>query len=84
MVAIGGAIGSVARYLIGISPLKSLFGEFPFPTFLVNIVGSFLIGFLLVLFTERLSIHESVRLMILSVSSEHLQRFLHLNSNFGI
>ena len=43
-VAIGGAIGSVARYLVGVGSGK-LFGfAFPWGTLIINIAGSFLIG----------------------------------------
>jgi hypothetical protein len=43
-IVIGGAIGSVARYLVGIGSGK-LFGFFlPLGTPIINIVGSFLIG----------------------------------------
>jgi fluoride exporter len=43
-VALGGAIGSVARYLVGITSGK-LFGlDFPWGTLIINIAGSFLIG----------------------------------------
>jgi fluoride ion exporter CrcB/FEX len=34
-VAIGGATGATARYLINISPMANLFEKFPFPTFLL-------------------------------------------------
>ena len=45
-VALGGAAGSVLRYCIGLC-LKSPAGSaFPLATFLVNLVGSFLIGLL--------------------------------------
>ncbi len=64
-VALGGAIGSVARYLISISPLESSFGKFPFHTFFVNILGSFLIGFLLVVFADKILVSENIRLLIL-------------------
>ena len=42
-VALGGALGAVSRYAFSASPLNSIFEKFPFPTFLVNIIGSFLI-----------------------------------------
>jgi len=42
-VAGGGAIGSVARYVIGVLLLRAGNG-FPVSTLLVNVVGSFLIG----------------------------------------
>ena len=61
-VAIGGAIGAVARYLINISPLANLFDRFPFPTFLINVGGSFTIGFLLILLTDKVQVSENVRM----------------------
>ena len=64
-VAIGGAFGATARYLINISPLANLFEKFPFPTFFINISGSFLIGFLFVLFTSKFALGENLRLAIL-------------------
>lgn len=63
-VAGGGAAGAVARYLIGISPLAKWFGSFPTSTFLINILGSFLIGVVMALTIDRLVISESVKLAI--------------------
>lgn len=49
LVAIGGAIGAAARYLVG-AWLSSLLGsDFPWGTFFINVTGSFLIGVVLVL-----------------------------------
>jgi len=64
-VAIGGAFGAVARYLINISPLANLFAKFPFPTFFINVSGSFLIGFLFILLTEKFAVGDNLRLMII-------------------
>ncbi len=64
-VGIGGAFGAIARYLINISPLSNIFQKFPFPTFTVNIIGSFLIGFLLVLFADKYPAHENLRIVVL-------------------
>jgi len=64
-IAIGGAFGAVARYLVNISPLQNLFKPFPFPTFFINITGSFLIGFLLIFLTDKLSVGENLRLAIM-------------------
>jgi len=63
-VAIGGAVGAVARHLINISPLANLFEKFPFHTFFINVIGSFLIGFLLIIFTDKLTAGENLRLAI--------------------
>jgi fluoride exporter len=64
-IAVGGAFGAVARYLINISPLQNLFEKFPFPTFFINLTGSFLIGFLLTLFADKLPVSENLRLAVL-------------------
>ena len=64
-VAIGGAFGAVARYLINISPLAALFEKFPFPTFFINITGSFFIGFLLILLTDKIPFGENLRLAVI-------------------
>ena len=42
-VALGGAIGSVLRYLIGLIPLNEKY-LFPAKTFAINVLGCFLIG----------------------------------------
>ncbi len=47
LVALGGAIGSAARYLVG-AVIANRFGpDFPWGTFIVNVSGSFLIGVIL-------------------------------------
>jgi CrcB protein len=64
-IAFGGALGAVARYLISISPLANIFERFPLPTFVINVLGSFLLGFLLILLTDRVAISEGVRMGII-------------------
>ncbi len=50
MVALGGALGAVARFGVGIGS-TSLFGHgFPWATLIVNIVGSFLMGIVIAKF----------------------------------
>ena len=44
LVAVGGAIGSVARYACTGLVDRALGGSFPWGTLLVNVVGSFVIG----------------------------------------
>jgi CrcB protein len=41
-VGLGGMIGSILRYLIGLIPVGKL--NFPIKTFVINIVGAFVIG----------------------------------------
>ena len=45
-VAVGGAIGSVSRYLLGILLKWAVPAPFPLSTLLINILGSFFIGYL--------------------------------------
>ncbi len=42
-VALGGALGSIIRYLIGLIPLKEQ-TLFPLKTFIINVLGCFVIG----------------------------------------
>lgn len=64
-VAIGGSLGAAARYLINISPLANVFDKFPLPTFLINIVGSFLIGFLMIVFADKVVVSENLRMAVI-------------------
>ena len=43
-VALGGAAGAVARYLVGVQALRSFGPHWPWGTFAVNVIGGFLMG----------------------------------------
>ncbi len=43
LVGLGGAFGAIARYAIGLLPVKS---TFPILTLLINFIGAVLIGFI--------------------------------------
>jgi CrcB protein len=63
-VAAGGAIGSVARYLVGIGSGR-LFGiNFPWGTLIINVTGSFLIGLFIGLFAIRWDASQTVRIFL--------------------
>ncbi|QMU60701.1 MAG: fluoride efflux transporter CrcB [Gammaproteobacteria bacterium] len=64
-VAIGGAVGSVLRYLIQTQSSLWFGSSFPYGTLLVNVVGSLLIGFLSFILLERISVSEELRFAIL-------------------
>lgn len=64
-VALGGAFGAVARHLLNLSPLANLFVKFPFPTFFINVTGSFLMGFLLILLTDKIQVNENLRMAVI-------------------
>jgi CrcB protein len=44
-IAVGGALGSMARFWLAVFVAERLGPEFPWGTILINIVGSFVIGF---------------------------------------
>jgi CrcB protein len=52
-VAVGGALGSVARYAVTVLTARALGAGFPWGTLTVNVVGSLLMGVLAVLLLER-------------------------------
>ncbi len=49
-VALGGALGSVGRYLTGVAAVRLLGNSFPYGTIIVNVSGSFIVGILFVVF----------------------------------
>lgn len=51
-IGIGGVFGAVARYAVSLA-LPTTAGNFPWSTFAVNISGSVVLGFLLVMLAER-------------------------------
>lgn len=64
-VAVGGSLGAVARYLINISPLATIFDKFPLPTFVINVAGSFLIGFLMIVLADKMVVNENIRMAVI-------------------
>ena len=64
-VALGGSVGAVARYLVNISPVAGIFGKFPFPTFLINVIGSFLIGFLMIVMADKVVVSDNFRMAVI-------------------
>lgn len=52
-VALGGALGAVARHLANVAALRVLGPGFPWATLAVNVLGSFLMGALVVLLAKR-------------------------------
>lgn len=62
-VGIGGFLGSVVRYLIGMIPIKNN-TIFPFHTLLINVLGAFLIGYIMALFSKNSSWDGRLLLML--------------------
>lgn len=66
LAAIGGAIGSSCRYLVGVWALRFFGPGYPWGTFIVNVVGSFLIGALAELIALKLNASAELRVLIVT------------------
>jgi CrcB protein len=66
LVAAGGALGSVARYLTGQWALRQFGPNFPWGTLAVNIIGSLAIGIFAELIARRFSAPQEWRLLIIT------------------
>jgi CrcB protein len=64
MVAVGGGAGALLRYVFGLAIATRSGGRFPLATFVINVSGSFLIGVLMTLLTERYHPHPNWRLFL--------------------
>lgn len=66
VIMIGGALGTLARYLLSVLALP-ISGSLPWGTILINIAGSFIIGFFgtLTLASGRFPLAEPVRLFVM-------------------
>ena len=63
-IAIGGAFGACARYLISELCIALLGRGFPYGTLVVNVVGSFIMGLLIAAFESELLASEPWRYVI--------------------
>ena len=64
VIALGGALGALSRYGLGAWISNKWNQGFPLHTFLINVSGAFLLGFLNILFIERLTVSPLWRLGI--------------------
>jgi CrcB protein len=62
IVGIGGFLGAIARYVVALWIGQNWGRSFPLGTFIINISGSFLIGLVMPLFTERFMVNPQWRL----------------------
>ena len=64
VVLAGAGFGGLARYVAGSWIMLKYGGRFPLGTLIINVSGSFLIGVLMTLLTERLNPHPNWRLFL--------------------
>lgn len=60
-VAVGGALGSAARYGVNVWSGRALGAEFPWHTLIVNVVGCFVMGALVELMALKLNVGSDTR-----------------------
>jgi fluoride exporter len=65
LICLGGAVGTGARYLFS-TAMTRLFGNFPFGTLGVNVIGSFFASLVMVLALERSTLSPDVRFFLVT------------------
>jgi CrcB protein len=64
MIAIGGALGSLARYWVGTAVANRMGLKFPYGTFLINMTACVIIGFSLTYLGSRAEVNPAWRFLI--------------------
>jgi CrcB protein len=64
MVGLGGFVGAIARFALGSYIGNRMGSRFPYGTFVINISGSFLIGFILTILAQRTDASPNWRYLI--------------------
>jgi fluoride exporter len=64
LIAIGGALGSLARYLVGSIVANRMGTRFPYGTFVINLTACLIIGFSLTWMGRRTEVNPAWRFLI--------------------
>lgn len=64
LIGAGGFLGAITRYAIGVWIGQKWGRSFPLGTFFINVSGSFFIGLLMTLLTERFIVNPQWRLLL--------------------
>jgi CrcB protein len=64
LVGLGGGIGSIMRFLVSLIPFTQ--SSFPWVTFIVNVVGCFIIGLLIGLSAKYQFLDENIKLLLIT------------------
>ncbi|WP_182084574.1 fluoride efflux transporter CrcB [Aureimonas sp. ME7] len=65
LVALGGALGSTARYAVGLGATRWFGLAVPYGTMFVNITGSAMMGFLVALFARKIDASPELRVFLM-------------------
>ena len=66
VIALGAAVGANLRYGLSIWAARQWGAAFPYGTLLINVLGSFAIGVVMVLLTTRLAVSDMWRLLLVT------------------
>jgi len=64
LIAVGGSLGSIARYWIGSTIASRMGTKFPYGTFVINVTACVIIGFSLTLLASRTEINPAWRFLV--------------------
>ena len=64
LIALGGALGTLARYFVGLGLTRVLPGKIPWGTLVVNVLGSAVIGAVMAAFAAREALDSELRLAL--------------------
>jgi fluoride exporter len=64
IVGVGGFVGSIIRFWLATYIGQRMGTRFPYGTFLINVTGSFLIGFVMTLLTEKTHLSPNWRYLV--------------------
>ena len=64
MIALGGALGAVSRFLLGNAVSKAVGNALPYGTFVINVIGCFAMGLLMTLIVDREMLPAAWRLFL--------------------
>ncbi len=63
-IAVGGALGSIARFWVGSAVASRLGTKFPYGTFVINITACVIIGFSLTFLAKRTDLNPAWRFLV--------------------
>ena len=64
LIAVGGALGSIARYWVGSTVGGRMGAKFPYGTFVINITACVIIGFSLTFLSRRADLNPAWRFLV--------------------
>jgi len=65
-VGLGGGLGSMLRFLTSMLVVRLYEHTFPLATFIANILGCFLIGLFVGIFSQNIEIHQNLRFLLIT------------------